>query len=216
VAHLTGEQKDVLIRVLDAGIQRASDELNEMLTASVLLRILSMDALPPPELAQRVEAELHHSDLACAAPLSAVRLAFTGSAPGAAWLILTRQQATNLVLILTNDNLPSPDLNAIRIGTLIEIGNIVLSGVMNEIISASKMPLFRVQYRVPQYTDDPKRALAAAMQEHPDGTAVWTKIQFHMFSLPIDSSVILFFNPAAFDTLLAALTAPNHNTEIDP
>ncbi|MEE8389696.1 MAG: chemotaxis protein CheC, partial [Anaerolineae bacterium] len=107
-----------------------------------------------------------------------------------------------LVAVLTDDEMPLPDLDSIRVGTLTEIGNIVLSGVMGVISNEIGQRIF---YSVPTYVESPIQTLLTHAGFNVDDTVIWVQAQFTIEQHQIDGDIILLFEVGSFDVLLAEL-----------
>ncbi len=193
--ELTSDQVDILKELINIGIGRAAGMLNTMLRSHVLLRIPFIEALAPSTLREK------HQELG-KDKLSTVQLAFKGPFSGTASLVFPAESAAKLVSVLTEDELSLSDLDSIRVGTLTEIGNIVLNGVMGVISNEIKQ---RIHYSVPRYVENPLQTLLTSSGPNADATVIWVQAQFTIEQHQIDGDIILLFEVGSLDVLLAAL-----------
>jgi chemotaxis protein CheC len=129
---------------------------------------------------------------------SAVQLSFTGEFTGISALIFPPESAAKLVhVVLGNEALPGHD-DSLRTGTLQEVGNIVLNGVMGSIANILREPL---RYSPPDYVE----ADIASIIGRGNGMILVASTQFSMKDHLIDGEVLIIFSLSSFDSLLAAI-----------
>ena len=191
---LTELQADALAEMINIGTGRAASVLNSMLRAHVRLEVPVVELLVLSDLKEKMR--LLGEDV-----LSAVQLAFKGPFSGEASLIFPTESAARLVTLLTEDETELFDLDAIRIGTLTEVGNIVLNGVMGVLGNEVKE---HICYSVPTYTENPAKTL---LSDAPSSNApvIWVRTRFQVEQNQIDGDIILVFELGSLDLLLAAL-----------
>ncbi|MHC5729808.1 MAG: chemotaxis protein CheX, partial [Nostoc sp.] len=133
--------------------------------------------------------------------LASVRLGFTGSFSGAAGLIFPTDSASSLVAVLTGEEPGSADLDAVKIGTLSEIGNIVINGVMGSLSNVLKQ---HVNYTLPFYLEDTIENLLLSTYES-DSKILLAQARFVIEQLEIIGDIILIFHVGTFDALINAI-----------
>jgi chemotaxis protein CheC len=195
----TPEQIDVLKELINIGVGRAAGMLNDMLQSRVQLQVPYVKIFSP--LALQSEIGQLGSD-----KLSTVRLTFKGPFSGIASLVFPPDSASKLVDVLTGEEAAPTDLDAIRIGTLTEVGNIILNGVMGSIGNVLQQHL---NYSVPTYLEDNIERLLLAEGLHANTTILLAHTRFIIEKLHIEGDVILLFEVGAFDALLAAIDTIN-------
>ncbi len=196
---LTAPQLDALQELLNIGVGRSAGMLNQMLGLHVQLQVPVIKVAPWPEVMSALEQELGLDRLA------AVRLGFRGSLSGMANLVFPSASAAKLVAaLMSEDTDDSDDLDALKTGTLSEVGNVVLNGVMGEM---SNLLHQHLRYAIPTYTELPVSALVLPDNDIGDLTkpVLLAKTRFIVQQLLITGDIILIFNIGAFDILLIAL-----------
>lgn len=193
--HLTNEQIDALKELVNIGVGRAASVLNEMVEARIFLQIPFIKVLSHENLKQELEGRFDEDYLA------AVRLGFTGAFCGAAELVFPTDSASTLVAILTGEEPGTPDLDALRIGTLSEVGNIVINGVLGSISNVLRQ---HMDYTVPTYVEDTIENLV--MTDGAGNVAILlAQARFTIEQLQIVGDIILLFELKSFDVLLEAI-----------
>jgi len=194
--QLTEDQIDALKELVNIGVGRAASVLNEIVNAYIKLQIPFIKVLTPQELQQELKQRFD-DDI-----LSAVQLRFSGSFRGIAELVFPKESAKVLVAIVTGENSGDQDLDAVKIGTLSEVGNIIINGVIGSISNVLRQ---QMNYGVPQYTEDKiENLLSGDIQS--DDAILLAQTQFTIEELRIIGNIILIFEVKSFDALLAAIS----------
>lgn len=191
--HLTDDQIDALQELVNIGVGRAASVLNEMVETRIILQIPFIKVLSPLNLKEELEGQFNDDYL------SAVRLGFTGSFCGAAELVFPTDSASTLVAVLTGEEPGTPDLDALKIGTLSEVGNIVINGVMGSIGNVLKQ---HMDYQVPTYLED---TIENLLTSDSNVAILLAQARFTIEQLQIIGDIILLFEVSSFDALLEAI-----------
>lgn len=185
-------QLDILQELINIGVGRAAGMLNQMVNTHIQLQVPVLKVLTQAQLAA-LYAERPNS------VFSAVQLSFTGEFAGISALIFPPESASKLVsVVLGKDALPADD--AMRCGTLQEVGNIVLNGVMGSIANILKEPL---HYSPPDFIEADITSIVGGG----DGMILVARTQFSMKDHLIEGEVLIIFSLSSFDSLLTAIDA---------
>lgn len=193
--HLTDAQIDALQELVNIGVGRAASVLNEMVDARIVLQIPFIKVLSALNLKQELKGRFNEGYF------SAVQLSFTGAFSGTAELVFPTDSASTLVTVLTGEDLETPDLNAVRIGTLSEVGNIVINGVMGSISNVLKQ---HMNYTIPVYIEDIIENLLI-LDGGSNVAILLAQTRFTIEKLQIIGDIILIFEFNSFDALLEAI-----------
>jgi chemotaxis protein CheC len=197
----TFEQIDVLKELINIGVGRAAGMLNDMLQSRVQLQVPYVKIFSPDTLKEEM-GQLGDNKL------STVRLTFKGPFSGIASLVFPPDSAAKLVDVLTGEEPGFADLDAIRIGTLTEVGNIILNGVMGSMGNVLQQ---HINYSVPTYLEDNIESLLLPNNAETNRMILLAHTRFTIEQLQIEGDIILLFEVGAFDALLAAIDALNVN-----
>lgn len=192
---LGAEQKDFLTELVNMGIGRAAGVLNTMLQSHVTLRVPAVQVLSELELEAKMDSFGHDV-------LSSVRLEFKGHFSGIASLVFPTESAAKLVSIVTEEEDESLDLDSIRVGTLTEVGNIVLNGVMGVIGNELGQ---QIRYSVPNYIESPIEQLLVLKVPVISPMVIWVQTRFSIQQHHIDGDIILIFEVGSFSAFIAAI-----------
>jgi chemotaxis protein CheC len=171
-----------------------------MVNARVYLRVPTVKTFRADQLVQEMAA---YGD----SPLAAVLLGFHGAFAGTAALVFPPDSAAKLVSLLTGESPNTPDLDAVRVGTLNEVGNIVLNGVMGSIGNILKQ---RINYSLPTYAENTITALLLPDKLAPNTTVILAHAHFNVEEHQLEGDVVLLLEVESFGLLKEAI---NHILE---
>ena len=193
--HLTLEQEDALKELLNIGVGRAAGALNQIMEKPITLYIPTILLGTASELQKKLQEFGDHS-------LSTVQLPFKGSYAGSAMLAFPTETAPKLVEILTGAISDEDELNAMKVATLTEIGNIVLNGVMGSITNVLSGT---ITYSVPTYNESPVSNLVQSIDQEDSPILLWAQTRFTVTDYNISGDIFLVFDSNSFDTILEAI-----------
>jgi chemotaxis protein CheC len=189
-------QADALQEVVNIGVGYAASLLNEMVTSPIILQVPMVRVLSAEEAMVILGEEIESSKL------TAVRLGFQGVLSGKAELIFPAESASLLVATVTGEDLDSPDLDALKIGTLTEIGNIVINSIIGSISNLLKYQLI---YTLPIYLEGNLKEILGFNGYSSSATWILAQACFTIATMNITGNMILIFELGSFDLLLEAL-----------
>jgi chemotaxis protein CheC len=196
--ELTADELDALKELINIGVGNAAGMLNEIIQFPIKLEIPDVELLSSTEL--KIELKKRFGiDL-----LSVIQLGFSGSFSGNAQLLFSSESAVNLVSVLTGEDPVSPDLDALKISTLSEVGNMVINGVMGSISNVLGQPL---DYAIPYYVEEKIQEFLLKKQSLDYGTVLLAPAHFSIEELQIEGDIMLFFDMGSFKLLLNAIAA---------
>ncbi|NCD32427.1 MAG: chemotaxis protein CheC [Spartobacteria bacterium] len=186
-------QYDAIKELVNQGVGRAANILNTMLNAHITLHVPELAIIQIKELETLVNAE---SDT-----LASVSLSFKGPLIGQAKLVFPTESASKLVSVFMNESMDSDDMDSIRVGTLTEVGNVVLNTLVGVLSNALDMHLV---YAVPRF-DEGNLSKLTADTKALDNKIMYAKTRFTIRDLYIQGDFMLFFELGGFDSLLRHL-----------
>jgi chemotaxis protein CheC len=192
--QLTPIQIDILQELINIGVGRAASMLNRMVATHIRLHVPEVRVLNTQELLDLYQAQ-------GAEQFAAVSLTFSGKFSGRGALVFPPDSAAKLVSIIVGQEALSMDMDSLRIGTLQEVGNIVLNGVMGSIANIlnehiAYSPLDYYEGRLPSLVK---------MDCDPSSTVLLARARFDLEQLSISGDVIILFHLGTFDVLLQAI-----------
>ena len=194
--NLTADRIDAMQELINIGVRRAASVLNEMIDAQISLQIRHIKIKSVRELQRELEMHLGGKRVA------AVLQDFSGPFSGIAELVFPTDSASNLAAILTGEELGTPDLDAVRISTLSEVGNILINCVIGSIGNLVNQTLF---YELPAYLEDTVENLLNYKDNGTYKTMLLAQTQFAIEQHHIRGDIILIFEVNSFDFLMSAI-----------
>lgn len=194
--RLSATQIEALQKLVNIGAGRAARILNEIVGSRIRLQIPFIKVLSSKYLAGELERYLNEEQL------SVVRLCFNGKLAGKAQLIFPTDNASTLVALLAGELPETPELDPIKIGTLIEVSNIVLNSIM---CSLTNLLAQQLKYSLPAYQEGKAEISLVAGDTDTKGVVVSAQARFTIEKLQIAGDIILLFEVDSVSALLAAI-----------
>lgn len=197
--NLTPEQADTLGELINIGVGRAAGMLNEMTEAYVRLEVPLVRAISVVEFKEEMESEGVDR-------LVAVQLGFDGPFFGTADLVFPPESAMKLVTLLTGEEPGTLEFESVKAGTLSELGNIVINGVMG---SMGNLLEQQIGYSLPRYMEDTIDHVLTFAGADTARPILFASTRFTIEQFKIQGEVILLFDMGSFDSLIAAIDSIN-------
>ncbi len=190
--EITERHIDALKELINIGVGKGASILNTMLSSHIALQVPEIQITNIKELTDKLIA----SDIG---KVSTVILKFKGPFAGSAELMFPSKTAMTLVNTLVGDNIVGMDFDSIRSGTLCEIGNVVLNGVMG---SFGNILSKRFKYTVPEFVEDTPDVIFSNKAVNKEAKILLAKTKFIIKELNIDGDIIIFFDFGGLDKLV--------------
>ncbi|MDM8541181.1 chemotaxis protein CheX [Desulfococcaceae bacterium HSG7] len=193
--NLTLDEQDLLKELINIGVGKAAGILNDMTGFHIHLEVPSVKVMPYLELENEVGTDAE-------ARLATVSIGFFGRLAGNAAIVFPPESATTLVAVLVGEDPDSAELDELRVGTLNEVGNIVINGVMGSIGNVLQE---YINYSPPTYIEDSLLNLVPQDKLGRDAMVLIAQTRFIIQERNIEGNVVLMFDVGSFDNLLEAL-----------
>ncbi len=188
------QQLEVLQELINIGAGKGADILNQMLAAHIDLNIPAVKYVTCKEL-QSEFSDMYTEDV------SIVSLGFKGEFSGSIELFFTDKFSRSMVQVINDDenygDMSQHDYEELCEGTLTEVGNMVLNGVMGSI---ANMLEIHFDYILPVYEkkifSDYVNTVYTADQH-----LLLANTQFHIKSQQIDGEILLYLTLGSFHTM---------------
>ena len=182
---LTESQSDALTELINIGVGRAANALNELTGSHIILRVPRIELYNFNELDQ-IRSRFGEN------PLAAVLQNFRGGYEGRAALIFPTESAISLVEGITGEEPEADDLDAIQSGTLCEIGNIVINALLGTI---GNMLGDRLDFDLSEYQQDEIINLLPVQSDSSlEGLILLSEVHFLIEKMDISGHIILTFD----------------------
>jgi chemotaxis protein CheC len=188
-------QIDVLKELMNMGVGRSIAALHDLVHSHIVMDIPKVEVLSAGDAAQRIQG-LGLTDV------STINLRFDGPFSGVSSLYFPADEADKFVSLLASRVAESGEgTELLRSGVLMEVGNIVLNGVMG--IFGNVLGR-HFTFSVPDYFEG---SSAEILNARPSSTTVvlLSLCNFHVEDAAIDGYINLIFDLKSLHSLLAAI-----------
>ena len=184
--------RDALTEFVGLGIGKAGEVLNAMLDSHIDLSAPSVRIIASENLA---EVLTHGSQ----AKLSSVEMRYSGSIDGTVKLIFQSIDAGKLVdSIIGENSIQEEGLDAIRAGTLCEIGNVVINAMLGTISNQLNLSL---SYTVPFYRENTAAELISDDLFQSGKIILLIESRFVVEDLEVAGNIAMYLSIISFGTL---------------
>jgi len=198
--NLDDESRDALAEVLNLGVGRAAASLSELVGQRIVLDV--------PQIYLYRSGDRHAGWLEeLGRSATVIHQTFEGSLHGKASLCVPAESSLALARLLSRDRDASIDrLDAELSGILLEVGNIVLNGVMGSLANSL---LAQLRYAMPEI-----RSVSRSGDEHNSwdllqhDDSLIGDIRFRMAEQQIEGAILLAFSRESLPQLLNLLVGP--------
>jgi chemotaxis protein CheC len=193
--NLTPMQTDALTEVINIGVGKASGILNDMLNSHIVLSVPTIRVFGFREIENEISNLFEENS-------ALVQMKFKGLFSGTATLVFPADSASKLVDLVVGEFAGTSDMDTIRIGTLTEVGNIVLNGVVGSLANMLKI---QVNYSIPAYQDDNLASMISNASLKNKNVILLAHTNFSVESQLIKGNIVLIFEVGTFENLINAI-----------
>ncbi len=193
------EAIDAIRELINIGVGRAAGLLNDMTSRKIALRVPSVRVIRYSDLS-------HFTEFIPAEELSTITLGFQGPLSGLSALVFPPKSAASLVMLLTGETEQTAELDAIRVETLKEVGNIIINAVMGSIANVLDHHL---TFTLPSYQEISLSGLARSQNNHSEEWIVLANTHFNIEQTDIEGNILLVLEVGSMDSLLAGIHRMN-------
>lgn len=190
--EMTNSQMDTIKEIINIGVGKAANLLNSLISSHIDLKVPELRVLMIQDLITEVERGHHEV-------LSAVNLPFSGGFSGVAKLIFPTESAGKLVAVFIDEDDGNNDLDTLKIGTLSEIGNIVLNSLLGTI---SNFLNINLDYTPPNYLEAEISNLLYSAKSSVTDACLYARTSFLIRTLEISGDFVLIFELGSLDKLI--------------
>jgi len=192
--NLSDLHKDAIAEVINIGVGQSAESLNMMLNDRIHLDVPKIDFIEMDQLEMYKEKNIDESQVM-------VYQSFSGGFKGRAGLVFPYQSAETLVSSLTGQEPTSAEMDAVRAGTLSEVGNIVLSGLFSSI--GNYVGGNRFNFSIANFSDDVGSLIQVKEEEDEDkGVYILAEVNFSFENLSIQGHIVIFFTIQSLNELI--------------
>lgn len=195
--QLSVEQVDAVTELLNIGVGRAAASMSEMIDQHIELAIPHVTVGHISELLSCIEQS---------GDVSIIEQRFSGRFNGMSALMFPTESAQTMVYLLMGEEIPdsasSEELEMERESVLTEIGNVLINCLMGSLGNILEEHL---DYKLPQFTEQPLKALCDVWAEQADGMLI-AEVQFSVADANISGRFMVIFEVGSLEALQQCLT----------
>ncbi len=191
----SADDVDAIRELINIGVGRAAGMLNDITGCTIHLKVPSIQIVDIARFTNGTQSDGN-------TPLSTVSLSFRGPMSGLAALVFPPESAAQLVILMTRESEESREMDAMRIETLKEVGNIIINAVMGSIANVLKQHL---NYSLPDYQELGIRSLAKSLHTKVDDRLVIANAHFQIEKTLIEGNILLILELGSMDTLISSI-----------
>lgn len=181
---VAAEVSDLLSELVNIGVGRAAASLSDLIGARIELTVPALRFVP-----SGAHAEIPHVESDDG--LTIVVQQFNGEIDGRSALVFPHTSAMALAALLSGVEDVVSELDIELNGVLMEVGNIVLNGVMGTLANEAATPL---GYSLPTLYDGPGAFTRAISREgSPDDDLLIVDVRFQVQQRAIEGSIVIVF-----------------------
>ena len=193
--NLNPAEMDALVELVSIGVGRAASVLNQMVRSPVKLSVPSIKVLER-------DSALAELSVMAEGRVAAVSILFSGSLSGGSSVFFTPQSAAKLANVLTGSDPEDLELDSMKVGTISEVGNILLNGIIGSI---SNIIGGGIRFRVPVFAEGPVRDIVLNDIDESQRILVLAETKFDLENLSVHCETLLILGMQSFADLLDAI-----------
>jgi chemotaxis protein CheC len=196
------ESLDAITETINIGVGRSASLLNQMTGSHIQLQI------PKLSVFQFKDLKDNNWSLDGEEIMSTVMLEFQGNFSGVTAVLFPSDSAASLVMLLSGENEPGPEMDALRIETLKEVGNIIINSVMGSISNVLSKHL---SFSLPVYYEGKLSAVAATRNHFEDDDwVIIAHTHFQIESENIEGKILLVLDIRSLEHLIESIQSVNN------
>lgn len=192
---LSEEVIDGIRELITIGVGNSAGMINELTRAHVTLTVPEVRIF---ELTNNVPSAL---DISVPDESSQVLLSFSGEFSGSLSLIIPYKSAIHLVVLLTGEEGSLDEMDALRVETLIEVGNVIISSVMS---SFSILLKSHLTFLYPVYHTGKWMNNALVENSHPN-EGILARTKFHIQDREVEGFLFFSITSATLENMQNAI-----------
>lgn len=189
------QKLDALTELINIGVGRAAASLSDLVGQRVQLSIPQVHVCRGPE-SQSLFQSL------CGEPETVISQAFRGTFHGKTALCLSQASSVSLAELLSGTSHGAAELDAELSGILLEVGNIMINGVMGALSNAAAAEL---TYSMPELQTGNHRVRGSQLELLKDKDVLIGDVRFQVMQHDIQGSMIMVFAIGTMDSMLDAI-----------
>ena len=194
--NFTSDQLDAIKELFNMGVGKGASILSQMVDSRVHLEIPKVEIFSSSDF-EKIEESIGLNES------SSVNMSFSGSFDGKVSLLIPPDSASILVAALTHEEPGPMKLDPVRAGTLCEVGNMIINGLMGSITNVLHKS---IDYSLPEYNEGKIEDVIGFQAEEEINICVATTT-LKIENLEVCGKLLVVFKVGYLQELLAAIDA---------
>jgi chemotaxis protein CheC len=191
------ESLDAITETINIGVGKSASLLNKMTGSHIRLQV------PKLSVVRFKDLEKTSWNLSADQKISSVLQEFQGNFSGVTAIIFPPESATSLVMLLSGENEPGPEMDAIRMETLKEVGNIIINSIMGSISNILSQHL---SFSIPVYYEGKLSGVKAIQRNiNDDDWVIVAYTQFQIESKHIEGIILILLEVGSLEHLVGII-----------
>ena len=191
------ESLDAITETINIGVGKSASLLNKMTGSHIRLQV------PKLSVVRFKDLEKTSWNLSADQKISSVLLEFQGNFSGVTAIIFPPDSATSLVMLLSGENEPGPEMDAIRMETLKEVGNIIINSIMGSISNILSQHL---SFSIPVYYEGKLSGVRAIQRNiNDDDWVIVAYTQFQVEAKHIEGIILILLEVGSLEHLVGII-----------
>jgi chemotaxis protein CheC len=188
------ESLDAITETINIGLGKSASLMNQMTGSHIRLSV------PKLSVVRFKDLDFANGSLMGEEVMSTVMLEFQGNFSGVTAILFPPDSAASLVMLLSGENEPGPEMDALRSETLKEVGNIIINSVMGSISNILSQHL---SFSLPVYYEGKMSAVTATRRTiKEDDWVIVAHTQFLIESKNIEWKILLLLEVGSLEHLI--------------
>ena len=192
---LNQKQQDAITEIVNIGVGKGSAILSDMVSTEIKLNVPYVNVISFDDIVDELE-HLKTNDV------HAVEMKFHGEFDGVSNIILSTESANQLASLVVQQPQGTETFEEMKGGVLIEIGNIILNGVMGSFGNILNIPL---DYRIPQSFEGGIKDFYNSLDKEAYRQILFCRTNFVIKGNPIEGEILIIYEIGSFQKLKKVL-----------
>jgi len=188
------ESLDAITETINIGLGKSASLMNQMTGSHIRLSVPKLSVI------RFKDFDYANGGLSGEDVMSTVMLEFQGNFSGVTAILFPPDSAASLVMLLSGENEPGPEMDALRSETLKEVGNIIINSVMGSISNILSQHL---SFSLPVYYEGKMSGVTATRRTFDDDDwVIVAHTQFLIESRNIEGKILLLLEVGSLEELI--------------
>lgn len=189
---LNPKQVDTITEIINIGVGKGSASLSQMIDGEILLNVPYVNVISFDDVLEEIQ-KLGKGD-----EVHSVEMRFSGEYEGSANVILPDDSSKLLASLLMHEDPESATISEMKDGLMIEVGNIILNGIMGSFGNILDAPL---DYHMPKSYQGDVDGIYSQLDKERYNKVLVCHTNFAVRGKNISGDILIMYEMKSFDKL---------------